>query len=107
MPAAQPAQRISSAADLVIVAVDKRAEHVDIRNSGSDAVDLTGWVLRAEKGSQDCALGGSVASDQTLRIYAMTGEGGFNCGFGSNIWNNSEPDVAVLLAPGGVEVTRY
>ena len=43
----------------------------------------------------------------TLRVWAMSGAGGFSCGFGSNIWNNSERDAAVLLAPGGGEVGRW
>jgi endonuclease YncB( thermonuclease family) len=106
-PAATPAPQIGTAVALAIVAVDKRAEYVDIRNSGSAAVDLGGWVLQSEKGNQTCPLGGSIAPGQTLRIYAMTGEGGFNCGFGDNIWNNSDPDAAVLWSPQGNEVSRY
>ena len=106
-PAAQPAPAAGGDAALVIVAVDKRDEYVDIRNNGAAAVDLAGWVLHSEKGSQDCALGGSLGAGQTLRIWAMTGEGGFNCGFESNIWNNSEPDAAVLWSPDGAEVSRY
>lgn len=42
-----------------------------------------------------------------LRLLAMTGAAGFNCGFGSNIWNNSEWDPAVLLGPSGVDVGRW
>jgi hypothetical protein len=106
-PAAPAAPASASGAGLVIVAVNKRDEYVDIRNNGAAAVDLGGWVLHSEKGSQDCALGGRMASGETLRIYAMTGDGGFSCGFDSNIWNNSEPDAAVLWSPDGTEVSRY
>jgi len=106
-PTVQPAPAASDGGKLVIVAVDKRDEYVDIRNNGAAAVDLSGWVLRSEKGSQDCALGGSIAPGATLRIWAMTGEGRFNCGFDGNVWNNSEPDPAVLLSPDGGEVSRY
>ena len=105
-PAVQPAG-VGSDGALVIVAVNKRDEYVDIHNNGAAAVDLGGWVLHSEKGSQDCALYGSLAPGQMLRIWAMTGEGGFNCGFDSNIWNNSEPDAAVLWSPDGAEVSRY
>jgi endonuclease YncB( thermonuclease family) len=106
-PAPQAAPASASGAGLVIVAVNKGDEYVDIRNNGAAAVDLTGWVLHSEKGSQDCALGGQIAAGQTLRIFAMTGAGGFNCGFDSNIWNNSQPDAAVLWSPDGAEVSRY
>lgn len=82
---------------------------MDIQNTGGNDVDLGGWMLRSEKGSQDCYLGGVIAAGQSLRIYALasdSGLGGFNCGFGGPIWNNSEPDPAVLFNADGVEVSR-
>jgi hypothetical protein len=94
---------------VVIIGVDKRAEFVDIKNNGAD-VNLAGWILRSEKGSQDCGLNGVIAAGQVLRIWAMSedaGQGGFNCGFGSNIWNNSEPDAALLIDPSGAVVSRW
>jgi len=45
------------------------------------------------------ARGWALASD--------AGQGGYNCGFGSNIWNNSEPDAAVLFNADGQEVSRW
>ena len=93
-----------------IVAVDKKAEYVDIQNEGDVAVDLTGWILRSERGEQDCPLGGILEPGATLRIWAMAedaDQGGFNCGYGSNIWNNSKSDPAVLLNPDKQEVSRY
>lgn len=45
----------------------------------------------------------------TLRIWAMTedaDQGVFNCGFGANIWNNDDPDPAVLYDATGREVDR-
>lgn len=94
---------------VVITNVNKRDEFVDILNQGSTDVDLGGWMLRSEKGSQDCGLGGILGAGQSLRIWAMsedTGQGGFNCGFGSDIWNNSENDPAVLFNSSGAEVSR-
>jgi hypothetical protein len=92
-----------------IVAVNKRDEYVDIRNDGGQPQDLSGWHLLSERGSQDCALGGVLNAGETLRIWAMAedeGKGGYNCGFGSNIWNNSERDPAVLFNAAGQEVDR-
>jgi hypothetical protein len=94
----------------VIIGVDKREEFADIRNDGAAAVDLTGWVLRSEKGFQDCALGGIIGPGEVLRIWAMAedaGQGGYNCGFDSNIWNNSETDPALLIDPGGQVVSSW
>lgn len=95
---------------LHIVGVNKVAEYVDIRNDGGADVNLDGWVLVSEKGNQRCGLGGIIGAGATLRIWAMAsdaGLGGYNCGFGSNIWNNSESDPAVLIDPSGVEVSRW
>jgi len=93
-------------ARLVITQVNKREEWVDIRNIGTQPQDLGGWVLVSEKGNQRCALGGVINAGQTLRIYAMTGPDGYSCGFGSEIWNNSVSDPAVLYNPQGQEVDR-
>ncbi len=92
---------------LSIAAVDKREEYVDVRNGGQAPVRLEGWVLRSERGRQECALSGELAAGGTLRVWAMKGAGGFQCGFASPIWHNNLSDPAVLLAPGGSEVARW
>ena len=97
----------SSSGSLVIVTVNKSAEYVDIKNGSSSSVDLTGWNLLSEKGSQSCQLGGVIQSGAILRIYAASGSDGFNCNYSKNIWNNSEPDPAVLYNPQGAEVSRF
>jgi hypothetical protein len=97
----------ASAAQLVIVAVDKRQEWVDITNTGASDVDLSGWNLVSERGNQECYLSGILQAGQTLRVWAMAAQGpGFSCGYASPIWNNSEPDPAVLYNPSGVEISR-
>ena len=96
-------------AQVVIVAVDKRAEYVDIQNIGGAPQDLTGWHLLSERGSQDCPLSGVIQPGEVLRIWAMSEDadkGGFNCGFDTNIWNNSKSDPAVLYDATGREVDR-
>lgn len=73
-------------------------------------MDLAGWILRSEKGSQDCGLGGVIGPGQILRVWAMAedaGQGGFNCNFGSDIWNNSDTDPALLIDPNGQIVSRW
>lgn len=106
----QPTATLPTAmGQLAITNVNKRDEFVDIQNIGGTEVVLDGWTLRSEKGPQDCPLRGVLGPGQSLRIWAMSedaGQGGFNCGMGSEIWNNSESDAAVLIDPNGAEVSR-
>lgn len=92
-----------------IASVNKQAEYVDLVNRGDAPQDLTNWILVSEKGNQRCSLAGVIAPGATLRVHAMTGPGdagNYSCGFGNNIWNNSESDPAVLLDAAGNEVDR-
>jgi endonuclease YncB( thermonuclease family) len=92
---------------VIIVAVDKVAEYVDIQNTGAQSLSLRGWALVSEQGEQRCLLFGTLAAGQTLRVWAMGGnKDGFHCGFDETIWNNSEPDPAVLYDDQGREVDR-
>lgn len=97
----------SGTSGVSIVSVNKSAEFVDIKNTSPSPVNLAGWKLVSEKGNQTCPLSGTLNSGVTLRVYAQSGENGFNCGFGKNIWNNSEPDPAVLYNNHGTEIDRY
>lgn len=97
-------------AGVAITYVDKRAEFVEIKNTGPETISLSGWMLRSERGTQDCGLDGSLAPGETLRIWARAEDqdhGGYNCGFDSNIWNNSESDPALLYDASSRLVDRY
>ena len=59
-------------------------------------------MLPAEWG----ARAGAVAAYLSGAMSEDAGQGGFNCQFGKEIWNNSEPDAAVLINPEGAEVAR-
>lgn len=94
---------------IAITNVNAKDEYVDIRNVGTQSQDITGWILRSEKGGQDCVLSGIIEPGQTLRIWARQadiGKGGFNCGYEENIWNNYESDPAVLYDPQMLEIDR-
>ena len=96
-------------AQVVIIAVNKEAEYVDIQNIGGAPQDLTGWLLLSERGEQKCPLGGVIQPGETLRIWAMSEDadkGGFNCGHGQPMWRNDKPDPAVLYDATGQEVDR-
>jgi endonuclease YncB( thermonuclease family) len=97
----------ASPPNVVILAVNKREEWVDIQNLGDADVDLTGWNLVSERGDQECYLSGVIKSGEVLRVWSGTAQGnGFSCGYNNPIWNNSEPDPAVLYNAQGVEVSR-
>jgi endonuclease YncB( thermonuclease family) len=97
----------SSAPQVIVLAVNKREEWVDIKNVGESDVDLAGWNLVSERGHQECPLSGKLGVGEILRIWAGTTQGaGFSCGYASPIWNNSESDPAVLYNAQGVEVSR-
>jgi hypothetical protein len=109
IPAPSTDTPVLAPAKVIIVTVNKGDEYVDIRNIGDLAQDLTGWILLSEKGDQACTLAGVLGSGETLRIWAQSKDadkGGYNCGFDTSIWNNSEPDPAVLYNAQGVEVDR-
>jgi|SRR5215216_1720416 len=102
-----PAPTIVSSPPLTIVDVDKVSEYVDIQNLTNAPVDLRGWRLVSEVGSQSCALRGTLQPNRVLRIWAHQGDPGFDCRFPSNIWRDNEPDPAVLYNPQGQEVSRF
>lgn len=70
------------------------------------AQDLSAWRLVSETGDQSCSLGGSLDPGAELPIGTMTAAGGYSCGNGSEIWNDSASDPAVLYNNQGQEVTR-
>lgn len=80
-----------------------------LENVGGAAENLNGWNLVSERGNQGCALYGVLEAGDTVEVWARSEDadrGGINCGYGDNIWNNSEPDPAVLYNAQGVEVNR-
>jgi Lamin Tail Domain len=82
-------------------------EYVDLQNVGNGAVDLQGWKLVSETGSQSCALSGVLQPTAVLRVWARKGESGFSCGFSFNIWNDNQSDPAVLYNAQGEVVSRF
>ena len=92
---------------VVIIDLNKVSEYVDIQNIGTLPQNLSGWRIVSERGNQTCWLAGVIHPGETLRVWANNPEGeGYNCGFGQNIWNNSESDPAVLYDSSGIEIDR-
>jgi len=104
---ATAAATATSAGSVLIVAVDKPTEYVDIQNLTNAPVDLSGWRLVSETGNQSCTLSGMLQPNEVLRIWARRGNPGFDCRFSRNIWNDNQTDPAVLYNPQGEEISRY
>lgn len=92
---------------VIIYTVNKEGEFVDIQNVGDIALDLKGWKLVSEQGNQDCELEGVIHPSEIVRIFSGSNQPGFSCGYEGPIWNDREPDPAVLYDPDGNEVDRY
>jgi uncharacterized protein YraI len=90
-----------------IIAVNRGAEWVLLYNDGDAAQALDGWTLRSEKDEQICTLSGTLAPRGALRVWAGNGPDGLSCGLTGDVWDNTEPDAAVLIDAQGNEVSRF
>ena len=86
-------------------------EYAEIKNLGSESVDLEGWVIKdTSEGYPSFTFPAYILQPgNSIRVY--TNEihpeyGGFSFGSGKAIWNNSSPDTAVLYNAQGQEVSR-
>ncbi len=86
-------------------------EYVEITNTGTEAQNLEGWVLRdISEGYPSFTFPSYVlAPGATVRVYTNEDHpeyGGFSFGFGNPVWNNSDPDTAALFDAEGREISR-
>ena len=91
-------------------------EYVEITNQGAVAQDLTGWRLDSERGAASGQVfhfpaGFVMQPGQVCRVYTDELHPEW-CGlsFGyrkSGVWNNNEPDAAVLFDGDGAVVSRW
>jgi micrococcal nuclease len=73
---------------VAIVAIDKRAEVVTLRNVSAATVNLDGWTMCSMRGAQiHPGIGGTLAPGET-RDFPRTG--------GGNIWTDSTSDPGAL-----------
>ena|SRR5215216_2647760 len=105
--ATNPPATATSVRSVVIIAVNKPAEYVEIQNFSQTPVNLGGWRLVSETGNQSCALRGTLELDAILRIWARRGNPGFDCRFPNDIWRDNQVDPAVLYNSQGEEVSRF
>ncbi|MFC2068051.1 lamin tail domain-containing protein [Chloroflexota bacterium] len=86
-------------------------EYVEIKNLGSEPVDLAGWKLvDIDEGYPALVfLSYMLESGESVRVYTNEVHpeyGGFSFNSSKAVWNNTSPDTAVLYNAQGQEVSR-
>ena len=86
-------------------------EYVEITNRGGQPQDLAGCVLRdISEGYPSFTFPSYIlAPGKSIRVYTNEYHpewGGFSFEYSRAIWNNSEPDIAVLYDSQGKEISR-
>ena len=86
-------------------------EYVEITNLGDQPQNLAGWVLKdISEGYPSFTFPSYIlAPSESIRVYTNEYHpewGEFSFEYGRAIWNNSEPDVAVLYNSQDEEVSR-
>jgi endonuclease YncB( thermonuclease family) len=107
-PTAAPAAPVpasSPSVQLVIVVNRSTEEVLEIRNSGSAALDISGWRLDGSKGDDFCTMPAGTTLAPGAGYQVATGDSqpqgaGMKCG-DKPIWNNGEETI-YLRGPGGV-----
>ncbi|NTU85611.1 MAG: lamin tail domain-containing protein [Chloroflexales bacterium] len=88
---------------------DVAGEFVLIKNTGSDAADMTGWRLSDEANNTYTFPSFTLAAGAEVRVWTRAGTddaGNLYWGRTQAVWNNTG-DTAILRDAGGTEVTRY
>jgi len=80
-----------------IVAIDKGAETVTLKNVSDQAVNLDGWHMCSVKGNQEHPVSGPLAPGEQKTYPGPTG----------NIWSNSDQDNGSLYNPNGQLVSYW
>lgn len=102
----KPVAPVSAPADLVIQAIDREAEFVDIANPTDRDADMTGWALLSDKGNQAFFFpaGFVLAAGETVRIHSGVKQSDASGGLfwtEKKIWKDKNADMAILLDPYG------
>ena len=86
-------------------------EYVKITNLGTTPVNLEGWrLVDIDEGYPEFVFPSYILEpDKSIRVYTNEFHpeyGGFSFWYGKAIWNNTNPDTAVLYDDQGNEVSR-
>jgi len=86
-------------------------EYVEITNLGEQPQDLAGWILQDISDGYPSFIFSTyiLGPGESVRVYTNEYHpewGGFSFESSQAIWNNSEPDIAVLYNGQGEEISR-
>ncbi len=96
-------------AGVTITAKDAKADTVTLTNTSGDAVDLSGWFIRSERGGDTFVLpqGTVLAAGESLTVGSLTTERTVDLTWPEkNVWHNSKDDAAYLFDVYGREISR-
>ena len=96
--AAPPEPSAAPNAPIAIVALDKRAETVTLKNVGAEPIGLDGWRLCSLRGEQSHPVGGTLAPGEQ-RVFPGAQ--------GASVWSNGERDDAALFDPTGALIAYW
>ena len=82
---------------MAIIAINKIAETVTLRNTSGASLSLDSWVMCSIRGSQQHPVGGPLAPGETKIFPGPPG----------NIWSNSSSDPGALYDPQGRLVSYW
>jgi micrococcal nuclease len=94
----QPDPASAPNAPIAIVAIDKQAEVVRLKNVGDAPVELGGWAMCSLRGAEAHPIGGVIAPGETRAFPGAAGR---------SIWSNSNPDDGALFDAQGQLVSYW
>ncbi|NDL68613.1 hypothetical protein GXN74_12780 [Clostridiales bacterium F-3ap] len=103
-----PPSNVSSS--VVITSLDKKAEYIIIKNTGNQAINLSGWRIRSVRGDQNFTFPEYLLeANASVKVgdSAKNADVDFHWLDGRGTWNNSESDPAELYNTSGELVDRF
>jgi len=100
----------SASSSVVITSLDKKAEYIVIKNTGTQAVNLSGWRIRSVRGDQNFTFPEHVLEvNASVKVgdSAKNADVDFHWLDGRGTWNNSDSDPAELYNSAGELVDRF
>lgn len=100
----------NKSSSVVITSLDKNAEYIVIKNTGNQAINLSGWRIRSVKGDQNFTFPEYVLeASASVKVGDSTknADVGFHWLDGRGTWNNSDSDPAELYNSARELVDRF
>jgi co-chaperonin GroES (HSP10) len=100
----------SASSSVVITSLDKKAEYIVIKNTGNQAISISGWRIRSVRGDQNFTFPEHVLGvNASVKVgdSAKNADVDFHWLDGRGTWNNSDSDPAELYNSDGELVDRF